>query len=96
MDPALWAAFERDPETAFADIETLASVEERMMKGLKSATLRLPSPSLIVSHGRSIRVLASRLADRPFGPIPNAGVFRFRLEMDGPIEVEPLFGTSSG
>jgi broad specificity phosphatase PhoE len=86
-EPAAWARFEDDPSQALPGVEPLAALAERMLLGLQNAAERMPTPALIVSHGRSIRVLVGHVAGEAVGPIPNIGVYRFRLERGAPVEV---------
>jgi broad specificity phosphatase PhoE len=75
--PAAWDQFERSQE--HPDVEPLDVLAERMLTGLRLAAERMEGPALIVSHGRSIRVLVSKVTGRNVAPIPNGGVYRFRL-----------------
>jgi broad specificity phosphatase PhoE len=90
MDPIAWERFERDPSQAPPGVEPLWALEERMMAGLSNAARHMATPALIVSHGRSIRVLVSNVTGRAVGPIPNVGVYAVRLEHGRPVEAYAL------
>jgi broad specificity phosphatase PhoE len=82
--PAEWARFERTQE--HPDIEPLDALAERMLAGLRRAAEHPERPVLIVSHGRSIRVVVSQVTGRSVAPIPNGGVYRLRLHEGNVVE----------
>jgi broad specificity phosphatase PhoE len=80
QDPIAWASFDRDPDAILPGVETISALEQRMWRGLETAARCMETPALIVSHGRSIRALVRRVTEKMVAPIPNAGVYAFRLE----------------
>ena len=102
--PAEWARFERDPNALAPGVESLASVGERMLAGLRHVIARGDAepdarggPWLIVSHGRAIRTLTSLVAEPASGlavlartPLKNGAIYRFVVESGVPVSVTPF------
>jgi probable phosphoglycerate mutase len=84
--PVAYAQFEADPIDASSGVEPLASVVERMRAGVLRAARSLPSPSLLVSHGRAIRTLVASVTGETPKPLGNGGVYRLVLDEDHLVE----------
>jgi probable phosphoglycerate mutase len=80
--PEAWARLEKEPDHAIPDVEPLELVAKRMLAGVRLAAERLAAPALIVSHGRSIRVLVGQITGREVPPIPNGGIYRILIQGD--------------
>ncbi len=76
--PAEWQAYVDDFRNAPPDAEPAERVIERMRAGVSD--LAAEGPTLVVSHGASIRMLIASLGGPPPAPILNAAIFRLRLE----------------
>jgi broad specificity phosphatase PhoE len=90
QDPVRWASFDRDPDAVLPGVETIPALEQRMWRGLESAIRGMEAPALIVSHGRSIRALVRRVTGKMVAPIPNVGVYAFRLQGEGAIGADVI------
>jgi probable phosphoglycerate mutase len=81
-----WSRFEGGAGQDLPGIEPLDMLASRMLTGLWLAAERLEAPALIVSHGRSIRVLVSKVTGKDVAPIPNGGVYRIRMHLGNLVE----------
>jgi probable phosphoglycerate mutase len=78
-DPAEWARFVAGDGVSLG-AEPLAAVAQRMKDATLRAATTLPSPTLIVSHGRAIRELLTVALGKSVPAIANGGVYRFVVE----------------
>jgi probable phosphoglycerate mutase len=85
-----WSQFEEGAGQDLPGVESLDVLASRMLTGLRLATERMEAPALIVSHGRSIRVLVSKVTGRDVAPIPNGGVYRIRMHHGNLVEAGSL------
>jgi broad specificity phosphatase PhoE len=77
--PEAWATFEVEASPRLPEVEPLDAVTARMVLGLERAAERMDPPALIVSHGRAIRSLVSRITGAPTPPVLNGSVYRLRV-----------------
>jgi broad specificity phosphatase PhoE len=87
---AAWSRFEEGAAQDLPGVESLDVLASRMLAGLRRAAERMDAPALIVSHGRSIRVLVSKVTGRDVGPIPNGGIYRIRMQHGTLVEAGSL------
>jgi probable phosphoglycerate mutase len=78
-DPAEWVRFVEGDGVSLG-AEALAAVARRMMDATLRAATVLPSPALVVSHGRAIRELLAIAVGWSVPAIANGGVYRFVVE----------------
>jgi probable phosphoglycerate mutase len=88
-DPAEWARFVEGDGTSLG-AEPLTAVAQRMYDATLRAAKALPSPTLIVSHGRAIRELLTVAVGKSVPAIANGGVYRFVVE-DGRFTSAEMF-----
>jgi broad specificity phosphatase PhoE len=86
-DPAEWARFVEGDGTSVG-VEALADVARRMKDATLRAAMVLPSPALIVSHGRAIRELLATAVGMNVPAIGNGGVYRFVVAEGGFVGAE--------
>ena len=88
--PDAWASYAADPNLIPPGGEPHDALVARMRRGVLRAAADLPSPVLAIGHGGAIRALVGAVRGMRSGPVANGAGYRFAIEDDRFVAVEPF------